>query len=247
MLHPIRSWMLIAIRMTLQALTPSHAVSPLGLSGIDRSFGNGTLYTWTAGLERAFGTLTADVIYVGTAGVKLPRTSFPNAYPGAGPEFARYRAVRTFRASESAASASSVITASSPLPAITRSKPHSPETLVMADRTSKLYTWAESISDNIYLAVWEQPARRRRPTRRTLSILTLKRVHRPSNIGHAFFECRAGSSSRRLGGFLHRVLRRLTGGWQIMGISTITSSNTFTVYSGVQQAPVLTELIVRMR
>jgi hypothetical protein len=49
------------------ALTPSHAVSPLGLSGIDRSFGNGTLYTWTAGLERAFGTLTANINYVGTA------------------------------------------------------------------------------------------------------------------------------------------------------------------------------------
>ena len=72
----------------MAALTPSHVVSALNLSGIDRSFGNATLYTWTAGLERKFGNLTADASYVGTAAEKLPRYSFPNAYPGASPGFA---------------------------------------------------------------------------------------------------------------------------------------------------------------
>jgi protein-arginine kinase len=48
------------------ALTPGHGVSDLTLSGIDRNFGNATLYTWTAGLERKFGNLTADASYVGT-------------------------------------------------------------------------------------------------------------------------------------------------------------------------------------
>ena len=72
------------------ALTPGGVVSALNLSGIDRSFGNATLYTWTAGLERKFGNLTADAGYVGTAAEKLPRTSFPNAYPGADPAFAPY-------------------------------------------------------------------------------------------------------------------------------------------------------------
>ena len=72
------------------ALTPGHVVSDLNLSGIDRSFGNATLYTWTAGLERKLGNLTADASYVGTAGVRLPRTSFPNAYPGATAAFAPY-------------------------------------------------------------------------------------------------------------------------------------------------------------
>ena len=33
----------------MAALTPSHAVSALNLSGIDRNFGNATLYTWTQG------------------------------------------------------------------------------------------------------------------------------------------------------------------------------------------------------
>ena len=66
------------------ALTPNGAVSALNLSGVDRNFGNGTLYTWTTGVERKLrANLTADAGYVGTASAKLPRTSFPNAYPGA--------------------------------------------------------------------------------------------------------------------------------------------------------------------
>jgi hypothetical protein len=57
-------------------------VSDLTLSGIDPSFGNATLYTWTAGVERSMGSLTADVNYVGTASEKLPAaTSFPTPIP----------------------------------------------------------------------------------------------------------------------------------------------------------------------
>ncbi|MBV8631295.1 MAG: TonB-dependent receptor, partial [Silvibacterium sp.] len=70
------------------ALTPSKVVSPLNLSAIDPKFGNAWLHWWTAGVERDIGKLTADVNYVGTAAAHLPRISFPNAYPGAGPEFA---------------------------------------------------------------------------------------------------------------------------------------------------------------
>src|ERR1035438_3123700 len=72
----------------MAALTSSGAVSALNLSGIDRSFSNATLYTWTLGLERKLGNLTADAAYVGTAAQHLPRYSFPNAYPGATASFA---------------------------------------------------------------------------------------------------------------------------------------------------------------
>ena len=51
----------------LAALSPSHQLSLLSLSGVDRNFGNASLDTWTFGLERAFGGMTADVAYVGTA------------------------------------------------------------------------------------------------------------------------------------------------------------------------------------
>src|SRR5258706_410308 len=71
----------------LAALAPSHQLSLLSLAGIDRRFGNGYLQTWTLGLERVFGGLTADVAYVGTSAFRLPRMSYPNAYPVAGSEF----------------------------------------------------------------------------------------------------------------------------------------------------------------
>src|SRR5256884_3401954 len=74
----------------LAALAPGHQLSLLSLAGIDRRFGNGFLQTWTLGLERVFGGLTADVAYVGTSAFRLPRMSYPNAYPGAGSEFERF-------------------------------------------------------------------------------------------------------------------------------------------------------------
>ncbi len=55
----------------LANVTSSGAVSSLNLSGIDAKFGNGTLYTWTLGLERKIANLTADLGYVGTVGQKL--------------------------------------------------------------------------------------------------------------------------------------------------------------------------------
>src|SRR5205807_8412552 len=64
----------------LAALAPSHQLSLLSLSGIDRRCGNGYLQTWTLALERAFGGLTAAGGYVGTSAFRLPRMSYPNAY-----------------------------------------------------------------------------------------------------------------------------------------------------------------------
>jgi hypothetical protein len=72
----------------IAALSESGVVSDLTLSGIDRSFSNARLYTWTAGLEKRIGALTADANYVGTTSNHLPRISFPNAYPYASPGFA---------------------------------------------------------------------------------------------------------------------------------------------------------------
>jgi len=82
--------MLNRYQQDLAGLSPSGQLSLLSLAGIDRRFGNGHLQTWTLGLERAFGGITADVAYVGTSAFRLPRMSYPNAYPGANPEFARF-------------------------------------------------------------------------------------------------------------------------------------------------------------
>ena len=74
----------------LAALAPGHQLSLLSLNAMDRRFGDGYLQTWTLGAERAFGGLTADAAYVGTESFRLPRVSYPNAYPGAEAGFAPY-------------------------------------------------------------------------------------------------------------------------------------------------------------
>src|SRR6185312_12714102 len=69
------------------ALSPSHRITPLDLFGISQNFGNGYLETWTAGLGHQFGNITASANYIGTAGVKLPRITYPNGFQGASPAF----------------------------------------------------------------------------------------------------------------------------------------------------------------
>jgi hypothetical protein len=218
------------------ALTPSHVISPLGLSGIDRSFGNGTLYTWTAGLERSFGSLTADVNYVGTAGVKLPRTSFPNAYPGAGPEFARYTQFDPSGNVIGGFGLESIITATA----------HSTYHALQASLSGNVrhggpslqasYTWGKAIDDTSSVsgglgatgAVAQAYAQDPFNTHAEKGPATF-------DVGQAFTLSAVQDLHAESWDVLDRINRKVTAGWQILGIATITSGSPFTVYSGVQQ------------
>jgi len=218
------------------ALTPSHVVSPLGLSGIDRSFGNGTLYTWTAGLERSFGSLTADVNYVGTAGVKLPRTSFPNAYPGAGPEFARYTQFDPSGNVIGGFGLESIITATA----------HSTYHALQASLSGNVghggpslqasYTWGKAIDDTSSVsgglgatgAVAQAYAQDPFNTHADKGPATF-------DVGQAFTLSAVQDLHAESWDILDKVNRKVTAGWQVLGIATITGGSPFTVYSGVQQ------------
>ncbi len=218
------------------ALTPSHVISPLALSGIDWTFGNGTLYTWTVGLERAFGSLTADVNYVGTAGVRLPRTSFPNAYPGAGPGFARYTEFDSSGAVIGGFGLESLITASS------HSTYHALQTSLSGDvghggpNLQASYTWAKSIDDTSSVSgglgatgavvqSYPQDPFNTHPEKGPSAF----------DVGNAFTLSAVQDLHVEDWGALSRANRKVTAGWQILSISTITSGSPFTVYSGVQQ------------
>ena len=73
--------------------------SPLNVPAISRGFGNAMLGTWSLGLERSIGNVTASATYVGTTAYKLARNSFPNAYPGATAAFARFTRIQRGRSS----------------------------------------------------------------------------------------------------------------------------------------------------
>ncbi len=208
------------------ALTKGNVVSDLNLSGIDRSFGDATLYTWTAGVERKFGSLTADAGYVGTAGVKLPRVSFPNAYAGATAGFATQT---TFDANGNVTGGfgvENIITASA------HSSYHALQTSLSGaighggPGIQASYTWSKSLDDTS-TAMGGFPQ----------NPFDTHAEKGPSSfdVAHGFGLSAAQDLHLESIGFLRPISKKLTDGWELLSISGISSGSPFTVFSGIQQ------------
>jgi hypothetical protein len=218
------------------ALTPGHLVSALGLSGIDRSFDNATLYTWTLGLERKFGNLVGDAAYVGTAAEKLPRSSFPNAYPGASPGFAPYTQF------DGAGNVIGGFGVESVMMSDSHSTYHALQTSLSGTvghggpGIQAGYTWSKSLDDTSLVsggtgstgAVASGLPQNPFDTHPEKS---------PSNFDatHNFSLSVAQDLHMESAEWLRPVSRKITYGWELLSISSISSGAPFTVYSGVQQ------------
>jgi hypothetical protein len=220
----------------LAALAPSHQLSLLSLSGIDRRFGNAFLQSWTMGLERAFGGLTAEVAYVGTSAFRLPRTSYPNAYPGADSGFAPFTNFDSGGAVTGGFGYESVITATS----------HSSYNALQTSLSGNVrhggpslqagYTWGKSLDDvsgvsggtgstgAVTLFSPQNPFDTR-PERGPSSF----------DVTNAFTLSAAQDLHMEHLGLQSDGIQLLTKGWELLSISTITSGSPFTVYSGIQQ------------
>jgi hypothetical protein len=220
----------------LASVTASGAVSALNLSGVNRSFGNGTLYTWTLGLERKFANLTADLGYVGTAAEKLPRMSFPNAYPGATPGFAPYTEfnpagdvtggfgvmnvmTNDVSSSYNALQASLFGTVGHGGPGIQAS-----------------YTFSKSI-DTTSLVLSGTGSTGATASGASQNPFDLRAEKGPSDFDakHNFGLSVAQDLHLESASFLDAVPRSFSYGWELLSISSISSGAPFTVYSGIQQ------------
>jgi hypothetical protein len=218
------------------ALTPGGVVSALNLSAVAPSFGNGTLYTWTAGLERKLGNLTADAGYVGTAGVKLPRTSFPNAYPGATPAFAPHTQFDSAGNVIGGFGVENVITATA------HSTYHALQTSLSGTMghggpgIQASYTWSKSLDDTSQViggtgstgAVaqgFPQNPYDTHPEKGPSSF----------DVAHGFSLSLAQDLHLDSVDFLRPVGKKVTGGWELLSISSLSSGSPFTIFSGVQQ------------
>jgi hypothetical protein len=218
------------------ALTPGHAVSALSLSGIDPSFDNATLYTWTLGVERKFGNLLGDAAYVGTAAEKLPRISFPNAFPGASPGFAPYTQFDGGGNVTGGFGVENVITSNA------HSTYHALQTSLSGTvgqggpSLQVGYTWSKSIDDAsmviggtgstgaVTLGFPQNP-------------FDTHPEKGPSNFDatHNFSLSVAQDLHMESVVWLRPVSRKVTYGWELLSISSISSGAPFTVYSGIQQ------------
>ena len=222
----------------LQAIDPGspRVISALNLSGIDSTFGNGTLYTWTAGLERKFGNLTADASYVGTAAEKLPRYSFPNAYPGASPGFAPHTQF------DSAGNVIGGFGVENVIVADAHSTYHALQTSLSGTvghggpGIQASYTWSKSIDDTSMViggtgstgavtSGFSQNPYDTHPEKGPSSF----------DVTHGFSLSVAQDLHLESAEFLHAVSKKVTYGWELLSISSISSGSPFTVYSGIQQ------------
>jgi hypothetical protein len=218
------------------ALTPGHVVSDLFLAGIDRNFGNATLYTWTAGLERKFGNLTASASYVGTVGMKLPRTSFPNAYPGADAAFAPRTKF------DSAGNVIGGFGFENEITATAHSNYHALQTSLSGTiphggpGIQASYTWGKSIDDTSQViggtgstgAVaqgFPQNPYDTHPERGPSSF----------DVAHGFGLSVAQDMHLESVNFLRPISRKVTDGWELLSISSMSTGSPFTIFSGVQQ------------
>lgn len=220
----------------LAALAPGHQLSLLNLSAVDRGFGNATLRSWTLGLERTFGALTADAAYVGTTSSHLPRIAYPNAYPGADPGFAPFTDFDNSGAVTGGFGFESVITNSA----------HSSYNALQTSLSGQVahggpgiqasYTWGKSLDDVSGVGGGTGSA----GAVVVFSPQNPFNTHAekgPSNfdVTHAFTLSVAQNFPAHGLRFLPEPARVLTSGWQLLSISTIMSGSPFTIYSGIQQ------------
>ena len=220
----------------IAALTPSHVISPLNLTAIDPAFGNATLFTWTTGIERKIGNLTADASYVGTAAEKLPRYGFPNAYPGAGPGFAPHTQFDSSGNVTGGFGVENVIFADS------HSTYHSLQTSLSGTVAhggpgiQASFTWSKSIDDTSEVIGGTGS------TGAVTSGFSQNPFDTHPEKGPSSFDVTRSFGLSLIqdlqlekAGLLSRLSKKVTSGWQFLNISSISSGLPFTVYSGIQQ------------
>jgi hypothetical protein len=220
----------------MAGLNGNHVVSALNLSGIDASFNNATLYTWTAGLERRLGNLTADASYVGTAANRLPRYSYPNAYPGASPGFAPHTEF------DSAGNVIGGFGVENVIVSDAHSTYHALQTSLSGTvghggpGIQASYTWGKSIDDSS-MVIGGTGATGAVASGFSQNPYDIHPEKGPSSfdVTHGFGLSVAQDLQLESVDFLRPISRKATDGWELLSISSISSGSPFTVFSGIQQ------------
>ena len=231
-------WDVTRFDQALAQLSPSHLISPLNANAISQDFRSAYLGTWTLSVERAVRGLNLSAGYVGASGMYLPAIDFPNAFPGASAAFAPYTQFN--RAGQ--------ITGGFGTDMLATNRSHSSYHALQTSAQGRVgsggpqiqlnFTWSKSIDDTSSTTgpgagstsgasspAWPQnpfdSAAEKGPSGFDVKLAFTATVVQDLHAERA-------PGLRRLG-------PRLTRGWQLLSISTLTSGLPFTVYSGVQQ------------
>ena len=210
----------------------------MNANAIEQNFRNAYMGTWSLSVERAVRGLTADVTYVGTAGIDLPAMAFPNAFPGATAGFAPYTDFNSAGQISGGFGTEMLMT----------NRSHSTYHALQSSLQGNIgkngpgvqanFTWSKSLDDTssvlgpgvgstsgAAIPAWPQDpfntAGDKGPStfdvERVLTATVVQDVH------------------AERAPLLKSLGPKLTRGWQVLCIATLTSGLPFTVYSGVQQ------------
>ncbi|HUI58135.1 MAG TPA: hypothetical protein VLY04_24340 [Bryobacteraceae bacterium] len=231
-------WDINRFEKALAALSPSHLISPLNTASISRDFRNSYLGTWSLSVERTVHGLSLSAGYTGTAGLGLPAIDFPNAFPGATAAFAPYTQFDS----------AGQITCGFGTDALLTNRSHSTYHALQSSLQGAIggrgpqvqlsFTWAKSLDDTsstigpgigstsgaTSLAFPQNPFDTRAD--KGPSSFDVARVFAATLMQDLHADRAPG---------LRLLGPKLTRGWQLLSISTLTSGLPFTVYSGVQQ------------
>jgi hypothetical protein len=221
----------------LEALTPGDQTQLLSVSVMSRHFKNGYIGTYTAGVEHDFGWVRWNAGYVGTAGIHLARVFAPNGYGGAGPQFAR------FTQFDSSGNATGGFGPEYVMASDSHSSYNALQTSVSGTNAkiglnfAASYTFSKSIDDTSAVlggipggagTVLQTFAQNPLDERAEKGVSTF-------DVTHVFSASVFQALPFDKVSFLQPVSRYVTGGWQLLNITSILSGPPFTVYSGIQQ------------
>lgn len=231
-------WDVNRFDQALAALTPSHLISPLNANVISPDFRNAYLGTWSLSLERSVRGVNLNAGYVGTAGIDLPAINFPNAFPGATAAFAPYTQFN----------AAGQVTGGFGTDMVMTNRSHSTYHALQSGMQGTLgsngpriqanFTWSKSLDDTSSVigpgvgstSGAAAPAWPQNPfdtsAEKGPSTFDVEKVFTATVVQDLHAE-RAP--------VLKFFGSKLTRGWQLLSISTLSSGAPFTVYSGVQQ------------
>jgi hypothetical protein len=225
----------------LSALTPGNQPQPLSIFGMARTFRNGYMGNYTAGLDRTFMDVDFSAAYVATVGVHLASVISPNSYSGASPQFAPFTDFNS----------SGQITGGYGQEYLMGTPSHSTYHSLQLSATkssSRLglgfqasYTLGKGLDDTSAVVVNTGGA----PTGTTIQAAYQNPWNPGADKGPSTFDIAQVFTTSAIEvlpfdhvGFLRPLGTKLTSGWQFLNITTLTSGSPFTVYSGIQQTGV---------
>ncbi len=221
----------------LNALTPGNEVQLLSAAAISRTFRNGYIATSTLGVDHDFGHVKLSAAYVGTAGVHLGSVFSPNGYGGADPSFAPFTQFNSSGQAIGGFGPESIMSTGS------HSSYHALQTS-LSQNASRIgfsfqasYTFSKSLDDtsavlgglpsNAGVILQTLPQNPRNPE--------VDKGPSTFDVTHVFSLSVIQSLPLDRVSFLKALSKYVTGGWQFLNITSLTSGPPFTVYSGIQQ------------